>query len=130
MGDALTTTDQRWELAARGMATSFKQKAEGALWEITGARDALELMDEIGAGRVAAPVVLVHEAGGTTIGPLLEEISGVVSTTGTLGAHVALLAKEYGCPCIVGAEWEMTPADAVRVRLDPDGSIWAVRRGS
>lgn len=122
------TTEQAWEHAARGMATSFSGSAEGPLREINTAVDALALMQEISAKKVTSPIVLVHEAGGTTIGPLLEEISGIVSSTGTLGAHVALLAKEYGCPCVVGAEWELSPDDVELVRIDPDGSIWAVRR--
>jgi phosphohistidine swiveling domain-containing protein len=121
--------DAQWELAATGRATSFTEKVEGPMWEINGAREALDLMDEIASGRVVAPIVLIHEAGGTTIGPLLEEISGVVSTTGTLGAHIALLAKEYGCPCVVGADWHGPTTSIVRARLNPDGSVWTLREG-
>lgn len=122
-------SDRQWIVAARGVATNFAQKPEGELYEITDAPDALSLMDLIGSGNVKAPIVLVHEAGGTTIGPLLEDIGGVVSTTGTLGAHVALLAKEYGCPCIVGAEWDVPAGEVALARLDSDGTVWAIRKG-
>jgi phosphohistidine swiveling domain-containing protein len=118
----------QWVLAARGTATSFTSEREGPLWEIKEVTDALELMDRIDNGDVISPIVLVHEAGGTTIGPLLEAMSGVVSTTGTLGAHLALLAKEYGCPCIVGADWLISSDDVVRVRMRGDGTVWALRR--
>jgi phosphohistidine swiveling domain-containing protein len=124
----MTAGGGQWVVAARGIATSFTQHAEGPLFEVNGARDALDLMDRISEGEVSAPIVLVHEAGGTTVGPLLEEISGVVSTTGTLGAHVALLAKEYGCPCVVGARWEVPADEIARARLDADGTVWAVRK--
>ena len=90
------TKGNEWKAAARGVATSFATEPEGQLFEINSATDALDLIDEINAGRVKAPIVLIHEAGGTTVGPLLEDAGGVVSTKGTLGAHVALLAKEYG----------------------------------
>jgi phosphohistidine swiveling domain-containing protein len=124
----MTIDERQWVVAARGIATSFTQHAEGPLYEINGAREALDLMDRISDGEVTGPIVLVHEAGGTTVGPLLEEISGVVSTTGTLGAHVALLAKEYGCPCVVGAQWHVPAMEIERVRLDADGTVWAMRR--
>jgi phosphohistidine swiveling domain-containing protein len=114
-----------WTLVGRGMATNFAIAPEGRLREVTGPEDVLALTEEIDSPDWVPPVILVYEAGGTTLGPLLGEIAGVVSTKGTLGAHVALLAKEYGCPCIVGARLEVSAKDIDRIRLSPDGTVWS-----
>jgi phosphohistidine swiveling domain-containing protein len=119
------TMTEGWTLVGSGMATNFADGAEGTLREVRGPEDVLALTDEIDGRAWSPPVILVHEAGGTTLGPLLGEIAGVVSTKGTLGAHVALLAKEYGCPCIVGARLTVPADELGLVRLSPDGTVWA-----
>ncbi len=115
-----------WRLLGSGMATAFGAPKEGRLYEITGAQEALALLHRLTAeGGGDEAIILVHEAGGTTVGPLFEEIGAVLSTAGTLGAHIALLAKEYGCPCIVGLKFDHQPAEASWLRITPDGSVWA-----
>jgi len=127
MGGELSNSGD-WIAVASGVATNFAKEPEGDLFEVRSAPDALALMDQITGGSVSKPIVLIHEAGGTTVGPLLEDVGGVISTKGTLGAHVALLAKEYGCPCIVGAEWTTPAEDVGRVRLAGDGTVWALTK--
>jgi phosphohistidine swiveling domain-containing protein len=124
----MTDIDDGWVLAGTGAATSFADPVEGVLREVNGPVDVLLLSDQMQHAGWVRPVVLVHEAGGTTLGPLLGSICAVVSTKGTIGAHIALLAKEFGCPCIVGAVLEDTPAEGTRVSVRPDGSIWAASR--
>jgi phosphohistidine swiveling domain-containing protein len=114
-----------WQLVGTGTATSFGGAVEAELREVRGPADVLSVMEVLDSSDWVPPVILVHEAGGTTLGPLLGKIAGVVSTQGTLGAHIALLAKEYGCPCIVGARLTTAPEDLRRVRLTTDGSVWS-----
>lgn len=125
----MTKQTRDWVLAGHGTATSFSEPVEGELREVKGAEDVLLLTELVEGPAWAAPVLLVHEAGGTTIGPMLGDIAGVVSTRGTLGAHIALLAKEYGCPCIVGASLSAAISEIDQVRLAVDGSIWAQMKG-
>ena len=61
MGAAVATGDAQWELAATGRTTSFTENVEGPMWEINGAREALDLMDEITTSHVVAPIVLVGD---------------------------------------------------------------------
>jgi phosphohistidine swiveling domain-containing protein len=119
---AMTTAG--WKQIGGGVATQFGDPVEAELREVNGPTDVLDVLDLVDTPEWVPPVILIHEAGGTTLGPLLGKIVGVVSTTGTIGAHIALLAKEYGCPCIVGARLDDAIEDRRRVRLVADGSIW------
>jgi phosphohistidine swiveling domain-containing protein len=119
------TATAGWELVGTGTATDFGAAVEAELREVRGPADVLSVMEILDSSDWVPPVILVHEAGGTTLGPLLGKIAGVVSTEGTLGAHIALLAKEYGCPCIVGARLTAAPDGLRRVRLTTDGSVWS-----
>lgn len=114
-----------WKPAGSGTATSFADPVEGDLVEVRGPEDVLAVIERMGEESWRPTIVLIYEAGGTTVGPLLGEIAGVLSTKGTLGAHVALLAKEYGCPCLVGTQLDVDVAKIERVRIDPDGSVWS-----
>jgi phosphohistidine swiveling domain-containing protein len=125
----MTDTDDEWVIAGSGAATSFASPVEGSLKEVNGPEDVLLLSELVQEPDWESPVILVHEAGGTTLGPLLGSIRAVVSTKGTIGAHIALLAKEFGCPCVVGAVLDPAPQDGARVSVRPDGSIWTARRG-
>ena len=123
----MTDGRDEWTMAGSGAATAFPDAIEGLLREVNGPADVLQLSDEMRGPGFVSPVILVHEAGGTTLGPLLGSIRAVVSTKGTIGAHIALLAKEYGCPCVVGAEFDRALEDGEHVSVRPDGSIWTAR---
>jgi phosphohistidine swiveling domain-containing protein len=124
---AMTTVE--WKRIGGGIATQFGDPVEAELREVKGPADVLGVLDLVDTAEWVPPVILIHEAGGTTLGPLLGKIVGVVSTKGTIGAHIALLAKEYGCPCIVGAQLDDAIEDRRRVRLVADGSIWVTAVG-
>lgn len=124
---AMTTAG--WKQVGSGIATRFGDAVDAELMEVNGPADVLEVLALVDTPDWVPPVILIHEAGGTTLGPLLGEIVGVVSTVGTIGAHVALLAKEYGCPCIVGAKIDEPIGERQRVRLCADGSIWVAEAG-
>lgn len=108
---------------AAGLPVSIGRPIEGLLIEVVGAEATLELLDRIDAGEVESPIVLVHEAGGTTIGPLLGSIAGVVSTEGGVGSHIAILSKEFGCACVVAAQFDGRISLPAKVCLEPDGTV-------
>lgn len=107
-----------------GIPVNLIGPVEGLMVQVEGPDQTLALLDQIESGEVDAPIVLVHEAGGTTIGPLLGSIAGIVSTEGGIGSHIAILAKEYGCACVVGAQLVGDPTMSRQVLLDSDGSIY------
>ena len=125
MGERMSASATEWIIAGTGIGTNFPGPVEGRLQEVRGAEEVLALMDRMEEETWEPPIILVNEAGGTTLGPLMGEIRGVISTKGTLGAHIALLAKEYGCPCVVGVRFIRPPDGIETVRIAADGSVWA-----
>jgi phosphohistidine swiveling domain-containing protein len=126
MAGSTGQAEQNWVQVGSGVATNFSDQVEGRIRDVLGAEDVLALVEEMDSDDWGPTVVLVHEAGGTTLGPLLGEVVGVVSTKGTLGAHIALLTKEYGCPCIVGTTLSSGAEDFEYVRLATDGTVWGL----
>ncbi|MBT2417617.1 pyruvate phosphate dikinase [Streptomyces sp. ISL-22] len=81
-----------------------------------------------GAGPRPKDAVLVVRTLDPALAPLLPGLTGLVAQTGSPLSHLAVLAREYGLPAVVGA------ADAVRrfppgSRLTVDGTAGDVRLG-
>jgi phosphohistidine swiveling domain-containing protein len=62
----------------------------------------------LAGGETHGKVLLVKKAGVTGLIPLLSDVIAIICTTGGIGSHLAILAREFGIPCVVGA------------KLDPD----------
>ena len=85
-----------------------------------------------GGGRGTGPVthdaddpptgsVLVVRNLSPAIGPVLDRLAGVVSETGSVLAHLAILAREAGVPTVVGHAGAVDEfADGARVSVDGD----------
>lgn len=116
-----------WDLLGTGQATAFVGAVEGRLYELHSVAEVLDLLGTIRESADPA-IALVHDAGGTSVGPLLPSLAGVISTRGSLGAHIALLSKEFGCACIMAAKLPEQPHTGLWVRVEPNGEIWR-RRG-
>ncbi|WP_240496747.1 PEP-utilizing enzyme, partial [Streptomyces torulosus] len=79
-----------------------------------------------GEGAGPEDAVLVVRTLDPVFAPLLPRLAGLVAQTGSPLSHLAVLAREYGVPTVVGA------ADAVRrfppgTRLTVDGTLGDVR---
>ncbi|MCU1644932.1 MAG: hypothetical protein JWN03_5207 [Nocardia sp.] len=57
--------------------------------------------------------VIVCEAADADVVPLLRFAAGAVSRRGSAMSHLAILCREYGIPCIVGADIEAIPSGVV-----------------
>ncbi|WP_431950923.1 PEP-utilizing enzyme [Nocardia lijiangensis] len=57
--------------------------------------------------------IIVCEAADADVVPLLRFASGVVSRRGSAMSHLAILCREYGIPCVVGADIDSIPSGAV-----------------
>ncbi|MFJ8633359.1 PEP/pyruvate-binding domain-containing protein [Streptomyces sp. NPDC093568] len=81
-----------------------------------------------GTGQRPADAVLVVRSLDPALAPLLPGLTGLVAQTGSPLSHLAVLAREFGIPAVVGA------VDAVRrfppgARLTVDGTAGDVRLG-
>ncbi|MFF0202874.1 PEP/pyruvate-binding domain-containing protein [Streptomyces sp. NPDC005017] len=94
---------------------------------VSGGRALGTAWDGTGAG--PADAVLVVRTLDPALAPLLPRLTGLVAQTGSPLSHLAVLAREYGLPAVVGA------ADAVRsfppgTRLTLDGRTGEVHPAS
>lgn len=93
---------------------------------VSGGRAAGTVWD--GTGTPPADAVLVVRTLDPALAPLLPGLTGLVAQTGSPLSHLAVLAREFGLPVVVGA------ADAVHrfppgTRLTVDGTTGGVRTG-
>ncbi|MGQ9720980.1 MAG: PEP-utilizing enzyme [Candidatus Jordarchaeum sp.] len=84
---------------AEGMI-SCEKKAEGELVVIKTVQDVVSLLKSGAEGKIP----IVQDAGTTTLAPVLSRICGVVCLSGGLGAHLAIVTREFGIPGLMGAE--------------------------
>jgi phosphohistidine swiveling domain-containing protein len=70
-------------------------------------------------------ILLTSSASATAVVPLLAKVRGVVSESGGVTSHIAIVAREFSLPCILSAEIE-AGIEGRRVRLGEDGAIHAV----
>lgn len=90
------------EKIGEGLSCSSKSESEGELIFVKTVEDVINLFD-IATGKIC----LVEEAGTTTLGPILSDLSGVLCTTGSAGSHLAIVSREFGLPCIMGVRFSV-----------------------
>ena len=76
--------------------------------------------DVVGADEDELPnlIAFVGKGGMTFLSPILAEVKAVVCTAGSLESHLALLAREFEMPCVMGARLDTVLADGDVVILD------------
>jgi phosphohistidine swiveling domain-containing protein len=95
--------------------------AQGVLRGADELEQVLELMKRSDLDEV---ILLTQSAAATAVIPLLAKVRGIVCTSGGMTSHLAIVSREFGLPCIVGAELEdLAAADGKRVEFGEDGSI-------
>lgn len=114
-----TQPDSTWQLAGKGEPVSGDTAVTGTVAEIRTTEDVLALLEEASEDLV----ILMHTSGGTILSPLFADIKGIICTTGSKGSHVAILSREFGVPCVMGAELTESDLAGRIVRLQPDGEI-------
>lgn len=98
-------------------------KVRGRWLRLEGPEDVIALMDEGSEGVVA----VVRDAGATFLGPIFEELAGVVCTGGTIRSHIGIISREYRIPGIVGAVLVQEPIPNAEVELDATGTDGVMR---
>jgi phosphohistidine swiveling domain-containing protein len=69
-------------------------------------------------------ILLTDSASATAVVPLLAKVRGVVCRSGGVTSHLAIVSREFGIPCLMGAE---LPGDdeleGARITIDSEGTI-------
>ncbi|MED5599807.1 MAG: PEP-utilizing enzyme [Actinomycetota bacterium] len=95
----------------------------GRWLRLEGPEDVLDLMDTGADGIVA----VVRDAGATFLGPIFDELAGVVCTGGTIRSHIGIVSREYRVPGVIAAQLTEEPADGTEVELDASGDEGVIR---
>jgi signal transduction protein with GAF and PtsI domain len=99
----------------RGIIT-LRLSAEGELRVVKSVQDVIRLWKEGADGKI----VMVEDAGTTTLGPILPKLAGVVCTSGALGSHLAIVTREFSIPALMGTKIETAEnLDQRRVVIQP-----------
>ncbi len=88
------------EKIGEGLSCSSKAEAIGELTYIKTVEDVIDLFD-----CATGKIVICEQAGTTTLGPILSDVSGVLCTTGSAGSHLAIVSREFGLPCIMNVRF-------------------------
>jgi len=112
----------------RGQKTYDFGTVQGRWVRLEGPDDVLGLMDgETGAEGMVA---VVRDAGATFLGPIFDELAGVVCTGGTIRSHIGIISREYRVPGVVALVLDpegVEPPDGTEVELDASGDDGVVR---
>ena len=93
----------------------------GTLRVVETVADVLGLLKE----DVSEVVLYTPTASATIMTPLFPRIKGVVCSTGGETSHVAIVAREFNLPCIMGSEIEYDGAlDGCIVNFNEEGEIF------
>ena len=123
MGQRSKDHDEQWQAeVGRGQKTYDFGTVHGQWRRLEGPEDVLDLMDgEAGAEGVVA---VVRDAGATFLGPIFDELAGVVCTGGTIRSHIGIISREYRVPGVIGMVFAVEgeePVDGTVVELDGTG---------
>ncbi len=117
----------------RGQKTFDFGMVHGLWLRLEGPEDVLSLMD--GDAGAEGVVAVVRDAGATFLGPIFDELAGVVCTGGTIRSHIGIISREYRIPGVIAFDFAAAseaggaaePADGMVVELDATGDDGVVR---
>lgn len=93
----------------------------GTLRVVASIPDVLELMKQ----ELSEVVVFSREASATAVTPLFPKIRGVVCTQGGATSHLAIVAREFDLPCVMGATLDREDGlDGRAVEFNAAGEIF------
>ena len=92
--------------------------AQGELRVVTSIQDVIGLWKEGASGKI----VIVEDAGTTTLGPILSKLAGVVCKTGGILSHLAIVSREFSIPALMGTRIETDePLNNRQAVIRPNG---------
>lgn len=107
-------------VVTQGLVASGKG-CEGVVRLVGKVADVFALMQSRDLGET---ILLTESATATAVVPLLDRVRGLICTSGGITSHLAIVSREFGLPCIMGAEIaDPSDLDGVRVLMAADGTI-------
>lgn len=98
------------------------EEIEGTARVVRTVDDVLRVLEDPALGDV---IIVTDSASATELVPLLPEIGGVVCSAGGRTSHLAVVARDLGFTCIMGAAVSPAELDGQRLRLCRDGQVVA-----
>jgi hypothetical protein len=93
----------------------------GRVAAVSGLTDVLALL---GRDDLGETFLWVEEPTVTAVAPVLEEVAGILCTTGGPTAHVAIVARDLGLLCLMRCQVEgVGEIDGAWLHVDGDGRI-------
>jgi phosphohistidine swiveling domain-containing protein len=104
----------------RGMLTSGSE-CTGRLRVVESVQDVLALLKT----DVSDTIIFTRAASATAVTPLFARIKGIVCTSGGATSHLAIVAREFDIPCVMGLELENESAlDEISIRITAEGDVF------
>jgi signal transduction protein with GAF and PtsI domain len=119
----MSTTFMDWISVGSGTPLWDGEPLVGVAYEVNTAKDVLRLMTDTPADMI----LFSRSASATIFAPLLADAIGVLCTSGTVGSHLAILAREFDLPCIMAADIPYDRVVGRKVKLLPSGHVQVVR---
>lgn len=88
---------------------------EGEVIVIRKVADVYRMMTD---GVPEGAIGVIDDAGGTMSAPILPEFAAVICRAGTVRSHLAIIAREYGVPTLMGAVLKRDLQTGDRIRVD------------
>ncbi len=103
----------------RGQVTSGSE-CRGTVRMVQSVEDVLRLLKS----DLSEVILLTDSASATTVTPLFAKIKGVICTSGGATSHLAIVAREFDLPCIMGSELNYNgPLEGKVLAFTPQGEI-------
>lgn len=104
----------------KGMVTSGGS-CRGTLRIVESVQDVLNLMKT----DLSDVILLTTSASATAVTPLFSKISGVLCTSGGPTSHLAIVAREFDIPCLMGCELKYSGTlEGQTVQTNGEGEIF------
>lgn len=86
--------------------------------------DDVDSVLELLASDLSETVLLTDQASATAVAPLLPQLAGVICTQGGDSAHLAIVSRALGLPCLMGATFGGEAMHGMRVHVDAEGNVF------
>ena len=108
------------ELIAQGLSASGVS-CEGVVRRASEVPQVVALMQ---APDLSDTILLTDSATATVVVPLLSRVRGLICQTGGVTSHLAIVSREFGLSCVMGAGiGDPDALEGARVAIGVDGSV-------
>jgi phosphohistidine swiveling domain-containing protein len=118
---------RREESDVRDIGSGLTVSGTGTVGVLHAANDTGQVFALLRHEHLEEVILLTNSASATALVPLLAKVRGVVCRSGGMTSHLAIVSREFGIACLMGAE---LPSDeeleGAQIRIDEHGAIHRV----